>query len=112
MKDSPAGERFQDLANRISETRSPSCAPAGSIRKPRRNCARRISNTSHEALLLGYEQALTRVDSTSGDPYATSGHFLWIGDRTRQPDHAHVEYFRASRTRSGSNAAPRSRRMV
>ncbi|WP_163478871.1 3-deoxy-7-phosphoheptulonate synthase, partial [Klebsiella pneumoniae] len=50
--------------------------------------------TSHEALLLGYEEALTRVDSTSGDWYATSGHMLWIGDRTRQPDHAHVEYFR------------------
>ncbi len=50
--------------------------------------------TSHEALLLGYEEALTRVDSTTGDYYATSGHMLWIGDRTRQPDHAHVEYFR------------------
>ena len=48
--------------------------------------------TSHEALLLGYEQALTRVDSTSGDWYATSGHMVWIGDRTRQPDGAHVEY--------------------
>ena len=48
--------------------------------------------TSHEALLLGYEQAMTRVDSTSGDWYATSGHMLWIGDRTRQLDHAHVEY--------------------
>ena len=40
--------------------------------------------TSHEALLLGYEQAMTRVDSTRGDWYATSGHMLWIGDRTRQ----------------------------
>ena len=48
--------------------------------------------TTHEALLLGYEQALTRVDSTTGDWYATSGHMIWIGDRTRQPDHAHVEY--------------------
>ena len=48
--------------------------------------------TSHEALLLGYEQAMTRVDSTTGDWYATSGHMLWIGDRTRQLDHAHVEY--------------------
>ena len=48
--------------------------------------------TSHEALLLGYEQAMTRVDSTSGDWYCTSGHMVWIGDRTRQPDHAHVEY--------------------
>ena len=50
--------------------------------------------TSHEALLLGYEEALTRVDSTTGDWYATSGHMIWIGDRTRQPDHAHIEYCR------------------
>ena len=42
--------------------------------------------TSHEALLLGYEEALTRRDSITGDWYATSGHMLWIGDRTRQPD--------------------------
>ena len=52
--------------------------------------------TSHEALLLGYEQALTRRDElmSSGDHVATSGHFLWIGDRTRQPDGAHVEFCR------------------
>ena len=49
--------------------------------------------TSHEALLLGYEEALTRRDSITNDWYATSGHMLWIGDRTRQPDGAHVEYF-------------------
>ncbi len=49
--------------------------------------------TSHEALLLGYEEALTRQDSITGDNYATSGHMIWIGDRTRQPDGAHVEYF-------------------
>jgi 3-deoxy-7-phosphoheptulonate synthase len=52
--------------------------------------------TSHEALLLSYEQALTRRDEAmgSGESVATSGHFLWIGDRTRQPDGAHVEYCR------------------
>jgi 3-deoxy-7-phosphoheptulonate synthase len=43
---------------------------------------------------------MTRTDSTSGDCYATSGHMIWIGDRTRQTDHAHVEYAAASRTRS------------
>ena len=49
--------------------------------------------TSHEALLLGYEQAMTREDSTHPARwYCTSAHMLWIGDRTRQPDHAHVEY--------------------
>lgn len=50
--------------------------------------------TSHEALLLDYETALTRVDSTTGDWYDTSAHLLWIGDRTRQPDGAHLEFMR------------------
>ena len=62
--------------------------------------------TSHEALLLGYEQALTRVDSTSGDWYATSGHMIWIGDRTRQPDHAHVEYCRGIKNPLGLKCGP------
>ncbi|HRS98042.1 MAG TPA: 3-deoxy-7-phosphoheptulonate synthase class II, partial [Smithella sp.] len=50
--------------------------------------------TSHEALLLEYEEALTRVDTTTGDWYDTSANMLWIGDRTRQPDGAHVEFMR------------------
>ncbi len=50
--------------------------------------------TSHEALLLGYEEALTRIDSTTGDPYDCSAHLLWIGERTRQVDGAHVEFLR------------------
>lgn len=62
--------------------------------------------TSHEALLLGYEEAFTRVDSTTGDHYATSGHMLWIGDRTRQPDHAHVEYFRGIKNPIGIKCGP------
>ena len=62
--------------------------------------------TSHESLLLPYEQALTRVDSTSGEHYACSGHFLWIGDRTRQPDHAHVEYMRGIRNPIGLKCGP------
>jgi 3-deoxy-7-phosphoheptulonate synthase len=62
--------------------------------------------TSHEALLLGYEEALTRVDSTSGDWYATSGHMIWIGDRTRQLDHAHVEYFRGIKNPIGLKCGP------
>jgi 3-deoxy-7-phosphoheptulonate synthase len=62
--------------------------------------------TSHEALLLGFEQAMTRVDSTSGDWYATSGHMLWIGDRTRQPDHAHVEFCRGVKNPIGIKCGP------
>jgi 3-deoxy-7-phosphoheptulonate synthase len=62
--------------------------------------------TSHEALLLGYEQAFTRVDSTTGDWYCTSGHMVWIGDRTRQPDHAHVEYCRGIKNPLGLKTGP------
>ena len=62
--------------------------------------------TSHEALLLPYEQALTRIDSTSGDWYACSAHFLWIGDRTRQPDGAHVEFLRGVRNPIGLKVGP------
>ena len=47
---------------------------------------------SHEALLLDYEQPLTRIDSRTGDPYDVSGHFLWIGERTRQLDGAHIAF--------------------
>jgi len=62
--------------------------------------------TSHEALLLGYEQAMTRVDSTSGDWYCTSGHLVWIGDRTRQLDHAHVEFCRGIKNPLGLKCGP------
>ena len=84
-------------------------APAGSTSRVIPSSRTTDFYTSHEALLLGYEQAMTRVDSTTGDWYATSGHMFWIGDRTRQPDHAHVESAAASRIRSASNAARRSR---
>lgn len=91
LKDSPTVERYQELADRISEALE--FMRACGI-DPDTDAHLRTTDffTSHEALLLGYEQALTRVDSTSGDWYATSGHMVWIGDRTRQPDSAHVEY--------------------
>ena len=62
--------------------------------------------TSHEALLLGYEQALTRKEQATGEWYATSGHFVWIGDRTRQPDHAHVEFCRGIKNPIGMKCGP------
>ena len=62
--------------------------------------------TSHEALLLNYEQAMTRIDSTSGDWYDTSAHMLWIGDRTRQPDGAHVEFMRGIKNPIGLKCGP------
>lgn len=62
--------------------------------------------TSHEALLLNYEQALTRQDNLSGNWYDCSAHMLWIGDRTRQPDHAHVEFLRGVRNPIGIKVGP------
>lgn len=62
--------------------------------------------TSHEALLLGYEQALTRRDTLTNQWYATSGHMLWIGDRTRQPEGAHVEYFSGIKNPIGLKCGP------
>ncbi len=62
--------------------------------------------TSHEALLLGYEEALTRRDPLTNNWYATSGHMLWIGDRTRQPDGAHVEYFSGIKNPIGLKCGP------
>lgn len=62
--------------------------------------------TSHEALLLGYEEALTRQDSTTGDWYDCSAHMLWIGERTRQVDGAHVEFFRGVHNPIGVKVGP------
>ena len=62
--------------------------------------------TSHEALLLGYEEAMTRVDSTSGAWYNTSAHMLWIGDRTRQLDSGHVEFMRGIANPIGLKTGP------
>ena len=105
VADSPQGERYEALANRITETMD-FMAAVGITSET--NYALRETDfyTSHEALLLGYEEALTRVDSTSGDWYATSGHMIWIGDRTRQPDHAHVEYCRGIKNPLGLKCGP------
>ena len=62
--------------------------------------------TSHEALLLEYEEALCRIDSTSGLPLAGSGHMIWIGDRTRQPTGAHVEFARGVQNPIGLKCGP------
>lgn len=105
VKDSPQGHKYEELAARIEET-------LGFMRAcgitSENTPQLRTTNfyTSHEALLLGYEQALTRKDSTSGDWYATSGHMIWIGDRTRQLDHAHVEYCRGIKNPIGLKCGP------
>src|SRR3954454_23775917 len=61
---------------------------------------------SHEALLLEYERALTRIDSRTGDPYDVSGHFVWIGERTRQLDGAHVDLLSRVRNPIGVKLGP------
>jgi 3-deoxy-7-phosphoheptulonate synthase len=105
LKDSPAYEQYQNLADRLTETLGfmRACGITADSAPQLR-----VTDffTSHEALLLGYEQALTRVDSTSGDWYATSGHMLWIGDRTRQPDHAHVEFCSGVKNPIGLKCGP------
>ncbi|MFB2553647.1 class II 3-deoxy-7-phosphoheptulonate synthase [Ensifer soli] len=105
VKDSPQAERYRKLADRISETMDFMRA-IGINAESNPSLRETDFFTSHEALLLGYEQALTRVDSTSGDWYATSGHMIWIGDRTRQPDHAHVEYCRGIKNPLGLKCGP------
>jgi len=105
VNDSPQSGRYQELADRITETLGFMRA-IGLDAEEHQELSRTDFYTSHEALLLGYEQAMTRVDSTSGDHYATSGHMIWIGDRTRQFDHAHVEYCRGVKNPLGLKCGP------
>ncbi len=102
---SPAGERYRAMAGKISEALSfmEACGiTPDSVPQLRTT----DMYTSHEALLLGYEQAMTRIDSTTGDWYDTSAHMLWIGDRTRQPDGAHVEFARGVGNPIGLKCGP------
>ncbi len=101
---SPLAARYQDLAQRIDETLA--FMGACGLGANASQVDETEFYTSHEALLLPYEQALTRIDSTTGDWYGCSAHFLWIGDRTRQPDGAHVEFLRGVRNPVGLKVGP------
>ncbi len=104
-KSSPAVEHFQQMAERIDETLA--FMKACGITAENSAAIRETSfYTSHEALLLPYEQALTRKDSLTGDWYDCSAHMLWIGDRTRQPEGAHVEFMRGIHNPVGIKAGP------
>lgn len=102
---SPWGERYQDLADRISETLDfmRACGVSDTTTP---EIARTTLYTSHEALLLGYEQAFTRVDSTTGRWYDCSAHMVWIGERTRQHDGAHIEFCRGIGNPLGCKLGP------
>ncbi len=98
-------ERYREMTDRITDTLDFLTA-AGITSETSSDLASVDFYTSHEALLLEYEEALARVDSTSGLPVAGSGHFIWIGDRTRQPDGAHVEFCRGVQNPIGLKCGP------
>jgi 3-deoxy-7-phosphoheptulonate synthase len=102
---SPLAERYRDLSSRIDETLS-FMAACGMTSATQRDMRETDFYISHEALLLPYEQALARVDSTTGDWYGCSAHFLWIGDRTRQAEGAHVEFLRGLQNPLGMKVGP------
>ncbi len=105
IKDSPQSARYQELADRITETLGFMRA-IGLDPESHQELRQTDFYTSHEALLLGFEEALTRVDFDDGRYYATSGHMLWFGDRTRQLDHAHIEYLRGIENPLGLKCGP------
>ena len=103
--DQEEAEKYRDIANRIQDTLD-FMAAAGMTAETAHEMGTVDFYTSHEALLLEYEEALCRVDSTSGKWLAGSGHMIWIGDRTRQPDGAHVEFCRGVQNPIGLKCGP------
>ena len=107
VSNSPQGERFTELADRIGESLSFMRA-CGVTAESTQQLRETDFYTSHEALLLGYEESMTRQDTITDDRgwYSTSAHMVWIGDRTRQGDGAHVEYMRGIRNPIGLKCGP------
>ena len=105
VANSQAGERYRHMADRIDEALAfmKACGIDSDTTLELKETA---LYTSHEALLLNYEEALTRKDSLSDQWYDCSAHMLWIGDRTRQPDGAHVEFLRGVKNPVGVKAGP------
>ena len=97
--------RYRDMANAIQDSLDFMTA-AGLTAESNAELSTVDFYTSHEALLLEYEEALCRLDSTSGKWIAGSGHMIWIGDRTRQPDGAHVEFCRGVQNPIGLKCGP------
>ncbi len=103
--ESDKAERYRELSNRISDALDFMTA-AGVNADTAHTLSVVDFYTSHEALLLEYEEALCRIDSLTGQPVAGSGHMIWIGDRTRQPDGAHVEFARGVLNPIGLKCGP------
>ena len=103
--DREEAQKYRDVANRIQDTLDFMTA-AGITNDNNHELHTVDFYTSHESLLLEYEEALTRIDSTTGKWLAGSGHMIWIGDRTRQPDGAHVEFARGVQNPIGLKCGP------
>ncbi|WP_066162895.1 class II 3-deoxy-7-phosphoheptulonate synthase [Aliarcobacter skirrowii] len=105
VKGNTLGAKYEEIANKISESLAfmKACGIT-SENTPQLNQTTLF--TSHEALLLNYEEALTRRDSITGDWFNCSAHMLWIGDRTRELDGAHIEYFRGIKNPIGCKVGP------
>jgi len=98
-------DAYREIANRISDTLD--FMTAAGVNPQTAHTLQTVEfYTSHESLLLEYEEALTRIDSITGKWLAGSGHMLWIGDRTRQPDGAHVEFASGVQNPIGLKAGP------
>ncbi len=105
VKDSPLAERFESMAGSIDETLK-FMAACGITSETVPAIRETEFYTSHEALLLPYEEALTRTDSLTGDWYDTSGHLLWIGARTHQAENAQIEFVRGIHNPLGLKCSP------
>ncbi len=105
VADSPQGERYRALADRLTETLD-FMAACGLNSETTPQIRETEFYTSHEALFLAYEEALTRIDSTTGDWYDCSAHLVWLGDRTKQLDGAHVEFLRGIKNPIGMKCGP------
>jgi len=105
IKDGELGEKYQNLADKITETLA-FMEACGITSENTPTINETTLYTSHEALLMTYEEALTRQDSLTGDWYDCSAHMLWIGDRTRDVNDAHVEFLRGVKNPIGIKAGP------
>ena len=105
VANSPAGEHYREIADGITDALA--FMKACGITTLNNSALNEVDfYTSHEALLLGYEEALTRTDSTTGNWYDCSAHMLWIGERTRQIDGAHIEFLRGVENPLGCKIGP------